>query len=44
MCFSVEPGVYVPGEFGVRIEDIVCVTGGGGRRLNDSPREPRIVA
>jgi D-alanyl-D-alanine dipeptidase len=44
MCFSIEPGVYVPGEFGVRIEDIVCVTGGGGRRLNDSPREPRIVA
>jgi D-alanyl-D-alanine dipeptidase len=44
MCFSIEPGVYVPGEFGVRIEDIVCVTGGGGRRLNDSPREPRVVA
>jgi Xaa-Pro aminopeptidase len=43
MCFSVEPGVYVPGEFGVRIEDIVCVTADGGRRLNDSPREPRIV-
>ena len=44
MCFSVEPGVYVPGEFGVRIEDIVCVTDGGGRRLNESPREPRVVA
>jgi Xaa-Pro aminopeptidase len=43
MCFSIEPGVYVPGEFGVRIEDIVCVTGGGGRRLNDSPREPQVV-
>jgi Xaa-Pro aminopeptidase len=44
MCFSVEPGIYVPGEFGVRIEDIVTVTDNGGRRLNDSPREPRIVS
>jgi Xaa-Pro aminopeptidase len=43
MCFSIEPGIYVPGEFGVRIEDIVAVTEDGGRRLNDSPREPQIV-
>jgi Xaa-Pro aminopeptidase len=43
MCFSIEPGIYVPGEFGVRIEDIVAVTQAGGRRLNDSPREPRVV-
>jgi Xaa-Pro aminopeptidase len=43
MCFSIEPGIYVPGEFGVRIEDIVAVTEAGGRRLNDSPREPRVV-
>jgi Xaa-Pro aminopeptidase len=43
MCFSIEPGIYVPGEFGVRIEDIVTVTEDGGRRLNDSPREPQIV-
>jgi Xaa-Pro aminopeptidase len=43
MCFSIEPGIYVPGEFGVRIEDIVAVTADGGRRLNDSPREPRVV-
>lgn len=38
MCFSVEPGVYLPGRFGVRIEDIVTVTGDGGRRLNDTER------
>ncbi|MET9366467.1 aminopeptidase P family protein [Streptomyces griseoflavus] len=39
MCFSVEPGVYLPGRFGVRIEDIVTVTEDGGRRLNNTVRE-----
>ena len=43
MCFSVEPGVYLAGEFGVRIEDIVTVTGAGGRRLNNTERDLRIV-
>ncbi|MFJ6389858.1 aminopeptidase P family protein [Streptomyces sp. NPDC091972] len=43
MCFSVEPGVYLPGRFGVRIEDIVTVTENGGRRLNDTTREMVIV-
>ncbi|MFF9125133.1 M24 family metallopeptidase [Streptomyces sp. NPDC014889] len=43
MCFSVEPGIYLPGRFGVRIEDIVTVTGDGGRRLNDTTREMVIV-
>jgi Xaa-Pro aminopeptidase len=44
MCFSIEPGVYLPGRFGVRIEDIVTVTEEGGRRLNNTTRELRIVA
>ncbi|AXI89370.1 peptidase M24 family protein, partial [Streptomyces sp. ETH9427] len=43
MCFSVEPGVYLPGRFGVRIEDIVTVTEDGGRRLNDTERGMVIV-
>jgi Xaa-Pro aminopeptidase len=43
ICFSIEPGVYLPGRFGVRIEDIVVATGDGGRRLNRTGREMRIV-
>ncbi|WP_351222879.1 aminopeptidase P family protein [Streptomyces sp. NPDC002133] len=43
MCFSVEPGIYLPGRFGVRIEDIVTVTESGGRRFNNTPRELAIV-
>ncbi|MGV9786587.1 aminopeptidase P family protein [Streptomyces sp. NPDC003435] len=43
MCFSIEPGIYLPGRFGVRIEDIVTVTEDGGRRLNDTTREMVVV-
>ena len=44
MCFSIEPGIYLPGRFGVRIEDIVTVTDQGGRRLNQTPHEMQIVS
>ncbi|WP_035804860.1 aminopeptidase P family protein [Kitasatospora mediocidica] len=37
MCFSIEPGIYLPGRFGVRIEDIVTVTENAGRRFNNTP-------
>ncbi|GAA3377003.1 aminopeptidase P family protein [Streptomyces sannanensis] len=43
MCFSIEPGIYLPGRFGVRIEDIVTVTENGGRRFNNTPREMAVV-
>jgi Xaa-Pro aminopeptidase len=43
MTFSIEPGIYLPDRFGVRIEDIVAVTADGARRLNDAPREPLTV-
>lgn len=38
MVFSDEPGVYLSGEFGIRIEDTVVVTATGGRRLNHATR------
>ena len=44
MCFSIEPGIYLPNRFGVRIEDIVTVTPEGGRRLNQTPHELRVVS
>jgi Xaa-Pro aminopeptidase len=44
MCFSIEPGIYLPGRFGVRIEDIVTVAPYGGRRLNNTDHALQIVS
>ena len=37
MAFSIEPGIYFPGSWGARIEDIVVVTADGCVRLNNAP-------
>jgi Xaa-Pro aminopeptidase len=41
---SVEPGIYLPGEGGVRIEDLVLVTGNGAERLTQFTKELITVA
>jgi Xaa-Pro aminopeptidase len=43
MAFSVEPGIYLPGRLGVRIEDIVVCTPDGPERLNRSSRRLVVV-
>jgi Xaa-Pro aminopeptidase len=40
---TVEPGVYLPGKFGVRIEDLVVVTADGHRNLSGLPKDLQIV-
>jgi Xaa-Pro aminopeptidase len=41
--FSCEPGIYLEGRYGVRIEDAVVCTAEGGESLNEVPRELRVV-
>lgn len=43
MIFSIEPGIYLPGEVGVRIEDLVVATEDGYENLNHFPKELMIV-
>ena len=43
MAFSVEPGIYLPGLYGARIEDIAVCTEEGGERLNLTSRELRVL-
>src|SRR5689334_14118022 len=43
MAFSVEPGIYFPGQWGARIEDIVIVTADGAESVNSRPHELIVV-
>ncbi len=43
MAFSIEPGIYLPGKFGVRIEDLVLVTEDGCECINSVPRDLQII-
>lgn len=43
MCFSIEPGIYIPGRVGIRIEDLVCVTADGCQVLNAYPKDQEVL-
>ncbi len=43
MAFSDEPGIYMPGKFGVRIEDACICTETGGDKLNEAPRDLAVM-
>jgi Xaa-Pro dipeptidase len=43
MIFSIEPGIYLEGEFGVRIEDLVLVTEDGVQLLNHYSKELTVI-
>jgi Xaa-Pro dipeptidase len=46
MCFSDEPGIYIPGELGVRHEDVIVITEDGAEnmtRWSGTPDEPAVV-
>jgi Xaa-Pro aminopeptidase len=43
MAFSVEPGIYLPGRWGARIEDIVIVTADGALPVNSRPHDLVVV-
>lgn len=44
MTFTLEPGIYVEGHFGIRIEDVVLVTDAGAERFGDLTRDLVVVA
>ena len=38
MVITIEPGIYIEGKFGIRIEDMVAVTESGGKILTPAPK------
>jgi len=43
MVFSIEPGIYLPGRFGIRLEDIVILRADGPEILSDLPRDVAVI-
>lgn len=43
MVFSIEPGIYLPGRFGIRLEDIVILRSDGPEIFSELPRDLRII-
>jgi len=44
MVFSIEPGIYLPDRFGLRLEEIVYLNDKGAEVLSELPRDPFVVA
>ena len=44
MVFSIEPGIYMPGKFGVRLEEIVILHDDGPEILSKIPRELKVIS
>jgi Xaa-Pro aminopeptidase len=44
MVFSIEPGIYLPGRFGIRLEDIVILRADGPEILSSLPRKCTVIA
>ena len=43
MVFSIEPGIYLPGRFGIRLEDIVILRSSGPEIFSELPRDLRVI-
>ena len=44
MVFSIEPGIYLPGRFGIRLEDIVILRADGPEILSGLPRDAHQIS
>ena len=44
MVFSIEPGIYLPGRFGIRLEDIVILREGGPEVFSELPRDLTVIS